>query len=286
MRKGYIRHGSNIKQIKGMKHVRLTANENGDNLFVCTFSGCGRQFKTKFSMSRHSLVHNQEKNYACEYCGKKFALLQYLKEHTNTHTNDKPYVCGVSGCQERFSQTGKLSLHRRTHPEYMLKEYHSNASYNKRRKLETNGMTQESPQTAPKKVESAPAASVKSNDSVKAGITAPKRTLLRLDSGQAITSTTGNEGFHHHVFMPYHPPSKCPTPPTKASPSPDVRISAAAIAFEFDPLIRYLNFLQMPFSSVLRPVLPLPEKIRAQKIPIPYQHTEINLFELTSKANN
>eukprot|EP00826_Nyctotherus_ovalis_P059705 TRINITY_DN832_c0_g1_i4.p1 TRINITY_DN832_c0_g1~~TRINITY_DN832_c0_g1_i4.p1 ORF type:complete len:154 (-),score=25.43 TRINITY_DN832_c0_g1_i4:53-514(-) len=53
------------------------------------------------------------------------------KEHRNTHTSEKPYVCGVSGCQERFSQTGKLSLHRRTHPEYKLKQYHSSSSCNK-----------------------------------------------------------------------------------------------------------------------------------------------------------
>ncbi len=41
-----------------------------------------------------------------------------------THTGECPYVCGVNGCQLRFKQNGKLSLHRRTHPEYALKHYH------------------------------------------------------------------------------------------------------------------------------------------------------------------
>ena len=91
--------------------------------FVCSFPGCGRLFKTKFSMKRHSFVHNEDKKYVCKYCGKRFALPQYLREHAYTHTKDKPYVCGVSGCRERFRQAGKLSLHRRTHPEYQLKQY-------------------------------------------------------------------------------------------------------------------------------------------------------------------
>ena len=102
-----------------------------EKTFVCSFPDCGKRFRTKFSLSRHDLLHSQEKNFICEFCNKKFALLQYLKEHRSTHTSEKPYVCGVSGCQERFSQTGKLSLHRRTHPEYKLKKYHSSSSYNK-----------------------------------------------------------------------------------------------------------------------------------------------------------
>ena len=74
------------------------------------------------------MIHTQEKQYICQHCGKTFALIKYLKEHTYTHTKDKPYVCGVGGCEKKFRQAGKLSLHRRTHKEYSLKQYKCHAS--------------------------------------------------------------------------------------------------------------------------------------------------------------
>lgn len=86
---------------------------------------CDQIFTTKFSLSRHSLVHSKEKPFKCRFCDKRFALNQYRKEHECIHTNEKPYVCGVNGCQERFRQRGKLSLHRRRHEGYQIKRYHA-----------------------------------------------------------------------------------------------------------------------------------------------------------------
>jgi len=76
-------------------------------------------------MTRHTLIHTKDKQYACTYCNKTFSLIQYLKEHTYTHTKDRPYMCGVAGCKKQFRQAGKLSIHRRTHKEYILKAYTS-----------------------------------------------------------------------------------------------------------------------------------------------------------------
>lgn len=86
---------------------------------------CDQIFTTKFSLSRHALVHSKVKKYACRFCDKRFALNQYRKEHECIHTNEKPYVCGVNGCDERFRQRGKLSLHRRRHEGYQIKKYHA-----------------------------------------------------------------------------------------------------------------------------------------------------------------
>ena len=30
-----------------------------------------------------------------------------------THTREKPFLCGINGCQERFRQRGKRSIHQR-----------------------------------------------------------------------------------------------------------------------------------------------------------------------------
>eukprot|EP00831_Metopus_contortus_P020751 TRINITY_DN19181_c0_g1_i1.p1 TRINITY_DN19181_c0_g1~~TRINITY_DN19181_c0_g1_i1.p1 ORF type:complete len:151 (-),score=18.50 TRINITY_DN19181_c0_g1_i1:213-623(-) len=101
-------------------------------VYPCPFKDCNKLFKSKFALKRHALIHSTDKPYPCPYCGKKFSLPQYMREHTYTHTQEKPYVCGVNGCQERFRQAGKLSLHRRTHSEYQTKEY--NYSLNPKKK--------------------------------------------------------------------------------------------------------------------------------------------------------
>ena len=107
-------------------------------IFQCTFQGCTRMFKTKFALKRHSLIHTNERQFKCTKCGKPFSLPQYLREHMNTHTKDKPYICGVGGCQERFRQAGKLSIHRRSHPEYNVKKYKYNLNPKKRKTSEEN----------------------------------------------------------------------------------------------------------------------------------------------------
>lgn len=92
-----------------------------DEIFAC--QKCDKKFTTKFSLNRHQFIHSQVKRFTCKFCPKKFALKQYLKEHECIHTNSRPYVCGVNGCQMRFRQRGKLSLHRRKHKGYKMKEY-------------------------------------------------------------------------------------------------------------------------------------------------------------------
>ena len=94
---------------------------------------CSKTFATNFSLVRHQLVHTQIKPYKCAFCTKTFALAQYQREHEFIHTNLKPFVCGVNGCTESFRQRGKLSLHRRTHNGYSLKQYKLKGSAKHRR---------------------------------------------------------------------------------------------------------------------------------------------------------
>jgi len=283
-----------------MKHSGLTASKGGDKLFVCDFPGCDKRFKTKFSLCRHNLVHSQEKNYTCDFCGKKFALLQYLKEHTNTHTAEKPYVCGVAGCQERFSQTGKLSLHRRTHPEYKLKKYHSNSAYNKRhskakRKYDSECESEsiefpEPPSHQQKEDEISMEESILKGpeDLGKTELTAVKRVLQRQESGHTAATANGMEEWAKPpviLFSASPETNNLHTTPTKES-NDENNNMAMPYNFENDPLIRYLCFLQTPFVSAFRPVLPMPEKLRTLKSKIDFQYSPLNLFELTSKGDN
>lgn len=79
--------------------------------FLCDILDCKSQFRTKYSLKRHMKVHKQKKAFACPTCRKEFSLQQYLTEHEYTHTREKPFVCGIDGCQEKFRQRGKRSIH-------------------------------------------------------------------------------------------------------------------------------------------------------------------------------
>lgn len=111
----------NAKHRLILNFINSTINMSQEEVFIC--EKCDKMFTTKFSLNRHQFIHSNVKKYVCKYCPKKFALKQYLKEHECIHTNDKPYVCGVNGCQQKFRQRGKLSLHRRKHKGYKMKEY-------------------------------------------------------------------------------------------------------------------------------------------------------------------
>lgn len=104
------------------------------SVFICPHEGCGRRFHAQFSLNRHSIIHSETKRFSCKYCGKGFSLGQYLREHQYRHTKELPYECGVAGCTKRFRQAGKLSLHRKTHPEYVPKKYNYSLNKEKRTK--------------------------------------------------------------------------------------------------------------------------------------------------------
>lgn len=230
--------------------------------FLCKHPGCGKFFRTKFSMTRHTLTHNQEKKFECSFCHKKFSLEHNMKEHTNTHTNEKPFVCGVDGCQERFRQSGKLSLHRRTHPGFALKEYTPNSDFNKKVKVKASARQQEK-ETSMKGLET----------QKKRVITrCPEQNLLRQGSGATNATVSGNNEPILH---------KETTEPQKTG------LTQKALE-EHDKLMEltmpdgifkfYLELMPNVTPLNIRPVLPIPEKIS-----IPNSHeaiTQLKLFEL------
>ena len=119
--------------------------------FPCTWEGCGRLFRAQFSLNRHMILHMQTKRYTCRFCDRTFSLPQYLREHEYTHTKELPYECGVAGCRLKFRQAGKLSLHRRTHPEYAPKKYDYSLNKEKRTKTKQRQSLLEKPGNAQEK---------------------------------------------------------------------------------------------------------------------------------------
>lgn len=100
------------------------------SIFICDFHNCEKIFNTKYSMMRHINTHKKKKNYKWKECDKQFSFKQNLVEHEFIHSGELPYLWGVNGCQLRFRQRGKLSLHRQSHNNYQKKEYRTHSAVN------------------------------------------------------------------------------------------------------------------------------------------------------------
>lgn len=83
--------------------------------FMCRKLNCNKVYTTRFSLRRHLVTHMKERKFGCPKCPKRFALAQYLKEHSLIHDQQKPFLCDFPGCNISFRQAGKLSLHRKTY---------------------------------------------------------------------------------------------------------------------------------------------------------------------------
>ena len=82
-----------------------------DKPFPCDV--CGKAFRKKNDLMRHTRTHTGEKPYACEICKKTFSLSSTLAHHKITHTGEKSYGCEI--CKKTFSHRSALAIHKRIH---------------------------------------------------------------------------------------------------------------------------------------------------------------------------
>ncbi|CAF1027622.1 unnamed protein product [Didymodactylos carnosus] len=97
--------------------------------FRCTY--CGKGFKHRRSLNRHSKLHTGEKKFKCLFCDSSFARSDHLKAHTRTHNNDKPFQCHICSCGYNSQAALKIHLsHSHSKPKFKClnccKEFESN----------------------------------------------------------------------------------------------------------------------------------------------------------------
>ncbi|CAH0746853.1 unnamed protein product [Bemisia tabaci] len=58
-------------------------------------------------------IGDKKRPFSCTYCDKKFTQSGHLNRHLRTHTGDQPFSCTY--CDKKFTQSGHLYTHLRTH---------------------------------------------------------------------------------------------------------------------------------------------------------------------------
>lgn len=90
--------------------LQLSSAIKYKEMHVC--STCGREFKRKDHLQKHSIIHSKARPFPCLVCGKSFARKDRLKQHCVIHLSNgwSCYFCG-----KMFSQRCILRKHEMIH---------------------------------------------------------------------------------------------------------------------------------------------------------------------------
>ena len=80
--------------------------------YIC--DTCPVTFNNPTLLKKHKVSHNKDSRaYQCNYCERRFTTSGHLTQHYRTHTGDKPYKCEV--CAKKFNQISILNRHKLIH---------------------------------------------------------------------------------------------------------------------------------------------------------------------------
>uniref|UniRef100_A0A8C3NW91 C2H2-type domain-containing protein n=1 Tax=Cyanoderma ruficeps TaxID=181631 RepID=A0A8C3NW91_9PASS len=74
---------------------------------------CGCSFRGPNLLSKHKVIHREDKPYKCQECGMAFVQLLRLKRHQQTHSGARPFYC--QECGGTFTRLASLQRHHRIH---------------------------------------------------------------------------------------------------------------------------------------------------------------------------
>jgi len=140
--------------------------EDDRKKYICKYKGCGKFFRYKSEIIRHTATHSESRPFVCHYdnCFKAFKRNDALENHIrSSHTKETPFICPFPDCGMKFTTHGSFRYHVLKHNKNGS-ETESNISikeplpevYQQRKQVKLNSPTPSSPfmeQTQPMKVE-------------------------------------------------------------------------------------------------------------------------------------
>jgi hypothetical protein len=82
--------------------------------YVCKQKGCGKFFRYKSEIVRHTATHSESRPFICQYdnCFKAFKRNDALENHIrSSHTKETPFVCPFTDCGMKFTTHGSFRYH-------------------------------------------------------------------------------------------------------------------------------------------------------------------------------
>jgi len=96
-----------------MKHSVSHVNNRP---FTCPHEGCDKSFKRSDALQNHIRIHTKQVPFECEWpnCGLKFPTKAALRYHILKHNDQKAYKCSFAGCDKTFLTLAQLKKHEKS----------------------------------------------------------------------------------------------------------------------------------------------------------------------------
>jgi hypothetical protein len=90
---------------------------SGKKVYSCLVESCGKTFKYKCEIKRHSIIHLPDRPYECLLpgCGKTFKRRDALSDHSRIHTKQNTFECPIAECSGLFGTKSSLRRHLLNH---------------------------------------------------------------------------------------------------------------------------------------------------------------------------
>ena len=92
-------------------HISTVHNKRAKSRYQC--GDCGKSFASNGVLSKHKMLHTNERPFRCTACPKSFVQKSHLKVHEVQHMGKRPFLC--LECGKGFTTKQHLKAHRELH---------------------------------------------------------------------------------------------------------------------------------------------------------------------------